>query len=538
MREENRVTPAAAEHSLTPHTYHQDILQRLINDTADPRTRNRTFDWHVAYFSQTLITHIKNFYSIPPGSEVDDLHTAFHHYLKKYIDYIHDLIFNLFVKNDAQTLSTQQYAYLFTAIDQLINLNIRADVLLTLLTQLTLNWLLLTLKNIENKDVKYHVQSFYYFSRLIRKIESYHSSLLSPETMDRLLNDKIQELLHKLNEHSDTQAIANTICALGYLTQQGNIPIADTYVLKGLIQKYSHNSYESIELVQIIQTHYRFFHFSNTRLLEKDHLEILEKIIVEKEKPRPNNFQRIALDILERKHKNASLETLVCGYFVDICLPDEKIIIEFDGHQHYDENGTLRAEDQLRDNLLEKAGYTIYRIRNHEIESQGFLPKKIDEILALHILFNSLRKEESNERTSKPIIIMREHIPWIQSASHSERSSTENNHQLPVADEVAHSNSRKSMKKVRDTVTSLRNNGTITENNSSIAQNNHQSSSTNYGVHILYYCLLTTQFLGTLIFRCLYNVVANTIFGNQNFFRPSNSQPKTLQQQTKTAPRK
>ena len=49
-------------------------------------------------------------------------------------------------------------------------------------------------------------------------------------------------------------------------------------------------------------------------------------------------------------------------YSIDIALPDKKISLEINGNQHYERDGTLKQYYQKRQNILEKAGWTVYQI--------------------------------------------------------------------------------------------------------------------------------------------------------------------------------
>ena len=57
------------------------------------------------------------------------------------------------------------------------------------------------------------------------------------------------------------------------------------------------------------------------------------------------------------------------SYIVDFYIAEAKLVIELDGSQHYDEEGS--HADQLRDSYLKNLGLTVLRIPNNEV-NQNF----------------------------------------------------------------------------------------------------------------------------------------------------------------------
>ena len=53
------------------------------------------------------------------------------------------------------------------------------------------------------------------------------------------------------------------------------------------------------------------------------------------------------------------------SYIVDFYCPAAMLVIEIDGSQHYDDKGL--AADEVRDNYLQNAGYTVKRYSNRDI---------------------------------------------------------------------------------------------------------------------------------------------------------------------------
>ena len=73
-----------------------------------------------------------------------------------------------------------------------------------------------------------------------------------------------------------------------------------------------------------------------------------------------------------------------CGFYIDLALfiNDKKIGIECDGWQHYDRNLNLNIDDIERQEILERAGWKIFRIPStiYKKDPEGFLEDLIDSI--------------------------------------------------------------------------------------------------------------------------------------------------------------
>jgi hypothetical protein len=53
---------------------------------------------------------------------------------------------------------------------------------------------------------------------------------------------------------------------------------------------------------------------------------------------------------------------------VDICIVDERHVIQVDGPSHFDQYGELKMRDKFATALLEKFGWKVTRIRYDEVD--------------------------------------------------------------------------------------------------------------------------------------------------------------------------
>ena len=63
-------------------------------------------------------------------------------------------------------------------------------------------------------------------------------------------------------------------------------------------------------------------------------------------------------------------QKIVCGFVADFVLPQYDLIIEIDGKNHYTKWGVVR--DQMRDAVLQNAGFSVLHIRNTEVEDYQY----------------------------------------------------------------------------------------------------------------------------------------------------------------------
>ena len=59
-------------------------------------------------------------------------------------------------------------------------------------------------------------------------------------------------------------------------------------------------------------------------------------------------------------------QKVIDNYIVDFYCSQLNLVIELDGSQHYDENGTV-TKDKIRTEKIEKRGLTVIRVPNNEI---------------------------------------------------------------------------------------------------------------------------------------------------------------------------
>ena len=73
-------------------------------------------------------------------------------------------------------------------------------------------------------------------------------------------------------------------------------------------------------------------------------------------------------------------QRIIGNYIVDFYCPKEKLIVEVDGGQHYDNEGNSR--DRIRDDYLKKLGMRILRVSDKEVfENLNGIIEKVYEIL-------------------------------------------------------------------------------------------------------------------------------------------------------------
>ena len=61
-------------------------------------------------------------------------------------------------------------------------------------------------------------------------------------------------------------------------------------------------------------------------------------------------------------------QAIIDNYIVDFLCVKERIVIELDGSQHFENNNQIK-KDKERDLYLKKAGFTVLRYSNYEINS-------------------------------------------------------------------------------------------------------------------------------------------------------------------------
>ena len=70
-------------------------------------------------------------------------------------------------------------------------------------------------------------------------------------------------------------------------------------------------------------------------------------------------------DFLKSLPQTVHRQKVIGSYIVDFYIAQEKLVIELDGSQHFEEKGI--AEDQKRDEFLRKQGFTVLRYSNLDV---------------------------------------------------------------------------------------------------------------------------------------------------------------------------
>ena len=70
-------------------------------------------------------------------------------------------------------------------------------------------------------------------------------------------------------------------------------------------------------------------------------------------------------DYLKDLPVTVNRQKVIGNYIVDFYCASEKIVIELDGSQHYEEKD--REKDIIRDNYLRSLGMTVLRYSNYEV---------------------------------------------------------------------------------------------------------------------------------------------------------------------------
>lgn len=141
---------------------------------------------------------------------------------------------------------------------------------------------------------------------------------------------------------------------------------------------------------------------------------------------------------LKTKNKNLqfSKEAFCDGWFVDILVElscsNRKLIIELDGPQHYEKDGSLRGKDKLRDKILVKAGYSIKRIKLNKTTGQEIIRVlKISQNL-IHQYFDAKHVKTSlltyeGQQRQQPCIFNAKYFPSMPSSSAAINHSNQRN---------------------------------------------------------------------------------------------------------------
>jgi len=86
--------------------------------------------------------------------------------------------------------------------------------------------------------------------------------------------------------------------------------------------------------------------------------QILRKSMTKEER-------KLWYDFLKKLPITINRQKTLGKYIVDFYCAQEKLVIELDGSQHYEETGRLK--DEVRDNYLEELGLTVVRYSNLDV---------------------------------------------------------------------------------------------------------------------------------------------------------------------------
>ena len=75
--------------------------------------------------------------------------------------------------------------------------------------------------------------------------------------------------------------------------------------------------------------------------------------------------RRLWYDFLKQLPLTVNRQKVIGRYIVDVCCASAKLVIELDGSQHYESEGT--ASDWERDYALNQLGITVVRYSNSDI---------------------------------------------------------------------------------------------------------------------------------------------------------------------------
>lgn len=215
----------------------------------------------------------------------------------------------------------------------------------------------------------------------------------------------IKNLLNNPNQFQSPSHIPKVIMTLGYLAQENvfqNVSIVEP--VHELFLRLDIDQLNQIDLTQFVIGFHRLQFFTTDNFQNNYTQNLLSLALSRIEKPEPSQQQIKLKTLLDNiGFKGVQLEACLNGYFVDVYLPNEKIIIELDGKQHYTSNGNLRFMDRQRDLFLEQAGFTVFRIQSENLRLDSFKSDFYAELSSItsnrHVLF--VKKKEAVVTQSK-----------------------------------------------------------------------------------------------------------------------------------------
>jgi very-short-patch-repair endonuclease len=101
------------------------------------------------------------------------------------------------------------------------------------------------------------------------------------------------------------------------------------------------------------------------------------------------------------------------AFAVDVCLPNKKIIVEINGQQHYNSDGTLKKYYQDRNDLLQADGWEVYEVHYSLVWNipaiDAIIDKLINATLKIDFDFESYTKTKMEKsiknKSTKPCIV-------------------------------------------------------------------------------------------------------------------------------------
>jgi len=219
---------------------------------------------------------------------------------------------------------------------------------------------------------------------------------LSSEVMHHLMTRLLDALSHA---DKPMQHITNALWAVGHLIPQltGHVldlqrPVQQLFNL--LTERSGKKDLIGHDCFQVVQAYY---HIQGIFRIDfsASYLTAFEAKVQSLWCPRANQIQQDFQKRLSEKGYQVQLEALICGYFVDLYfqLPSgQRVILEFDGEQHYSGVAKrLRHEDESRDALLKRNGYTVHRMSNER--ALGYLKNRESFDRFLTSLLQEVTKE-------------------------------------------------------------------------------------------------------------------------------------------------
>jgi very-short-patch-repair endonuclease len=102
-----------------------------------------------------------------------------------------------------------------------------------------------------------------------------------------------------------------------------------------------------------------------------------------------SDFEREVCELVRARGLDVFPQYPACGFSIDLVVSDEdgrRLAVECDGQKyHYDDLGELRIEDLQRQDILERAGWHVFRIpsRAYFLDRESWIQRVVDELRAL-----------------------------------------------------------------------------------------------------------------------------------------------------------